>query len=284
MTRTIGLAAILAIGLAVPWTAAAEAPAVVTTARGDVQLVTGEAAAALPPLPVLLAPGQSLKLADGAMAVVLCGGQATKFTGPDTVGLDRLRRTGTEAAASSGVLSELLSRQTSTARPAASRGAAGELALLRPVPWTAVMSLASIQWSCDGCGEQPIQVYDFRADEVVWEGAATGGVDYPGPALKPGAYYVVLGGRDFPFTVPPAEDRARVEGALATLGGAGASLTDPGLDAGLVKLGLEVAVLVAAEMPTEALYRIDAALAARPDDPDLLRLRADVETQAGLTR
>lgn len=283
MTRTSLMAGWVALWLAMPLAAAAEAPAVVTTARGDVQLLTGDAAAALPPLPVILAPGQSLQLADGAMAVVLCGGQATKFSGPETVGLDRLRRSGTEEVAASGVLSELLGRQSSTARPAASRGLGGELSLQRPVPWTSVLSLASIRWSCEGCGTQKVQVYDFRADEVVWEGAGEGAIEYPGPALKPGAYYVVLAGRDFPFTVPPAEDRTRVEGALDTLGGAGDDLKEPGLDASLIRLGLEVAVLVAAEMPTEALYRIDAALLATPDDVDLLRLRTDVESQAGLT-
>jgi CHAT domain-containing protein len=61
----------VALWLAMPLATAAEAPAVVTTARGDVQLLTGDEAAALPPLPVILAPGQSLQLADGAMAVVL---------------------------------------------------------------------------------------------------------------------------------------------------------------------------------------------------------------------
>lgn len=282
MIRTSFRGLLMALCLALPQAALAEAPAMVTTARGEVQLITGDTAAELPPLPVLLAPGQSLKLGDGALVVVLCGGQATKIEGPATVGLDRLRRSDSDDPAAPGVLADLLSRQSSTARPAASRGGP-EMTLLRPVPWTSLLSPALIRWRCEDCGQQAVQIYDFRADEVVWTGEGTGGVDYSGPALKPGAYYVVIGSRDFPFTVPPAEDQARLKEALAMIEAAHAGLPpgDPGAEA--ARIGLDVGVLVAAEMPTEALYLLDGALERLPDDPDLKKLKEDVETRVGLT-
>ncbi len=283
MIRTSITGLLVALWLAAPMTARAEAPAMVTTARGDVQLVTDGVAAELPPLPVLLAPGQSLQLGDGALAVVLCGGAATKLEGPGTVGLDQLRRVGTEAPAAPGVLADLLSRQTSTARPAASRGLGGELTLLRPVPWSSLLEPAVIRWHCEECGSVPVQVYDFRADEVVWATEGDGQVVYGGSTLKPGAYYLVVGGRDFPFTVPPAEDQARLQEALGTVDVALAGISGEGVEAEVARIGLEVGILMAAEMPTEALYRLDAALEKRPDDPDLKRLRTDVEGRAGLT-
>jgi len=269
---------LLVVCLMLPQAARAEAPAMVTTARGEVQLMTGDTAAELPPLPVLLAPGQSLKLGEGAMVVVLCGGQATKIEGPDTVGLDRLRRKDSDDPAAPGVLADLLSRQTSTRRPAASRG--GNLTLLRPAPWTSVLSPSVIRWHCDSCGPQVIDIYDLRADEVLWTGEGTGSVAYGGPELKPGAYYVHIGSRDFPFTVPPVEVQDRVKEALAMIDGA-----HTGLDTGSVaaRIGLEVGVLFAAELHSEALYRLDVAVEAHPDDPDLAKLKADFETRAGLT-
>lgn len=283
MIRTSFRGLLMALCLALPQAALAEAPAMVTTARGEVQLISGDTAAELPPLPVLLAPGQSLKLGDGALVVVLCGGQATKIEGPDTVGLDRLRRSDSDDPAAPGVLSDLLSRQSSTARPAASRGAGGELTLLRPVPWTSLLSPTQIRWRCDDCGNQEVQIYDFRADEVVWTGEGTTSVGYTGPPLKPGAYYVVIGSRDFPFTVPPAEDQARLQEALGMIERAHAALPAGNLGGEAARIGLEVGVLIAAEMPSEALFRLDAALEKHPDDPDLKKLKVDVETTAGLT-
>ena len=271
----------MAIWLAVPWMAQAGSPAVVTTVVGDVKLVTDGTAGELPPPPVVLTEGQALQLVEGAMAVVLCGGSATKLTGPDTVGLDRLVASAPVESADVGALNDLLSRKTSTARPAASRGV-GDASLLRPVPRTAIIAPTAIAWACDNCGTQQVQVYDFRADEVVWTGEGDGQVDYSGPELRPGAYYVVIGSRDYPFTVAPAEERARVEGALRALDGAAATLAEQGLDDPASRVALDVAVLLQAEMPTEALYRIDAALAAHPDDAALKAQRATIEARAGL--
>ena len=265
--------------IAVPLTALAGAPAVVTTARGEVQLVQDGLAGEMPSPPFLLEPGQVLKLGDGAMVVILCQGNASKFTGPDTVAPETLPAVLAQNAEGVGALNDLLTRKVNTSRAGASR-AGDSVQLLRPVPGTVVLAPAHIRWSCADCGEQEVQVYDFRADEVVWSGRGTDSVAYDGPALEPGAYYLQLLKRDYLFTVPPVEERDQLTAALVPVGAAVETLKTEGVTDAAVLVSLPGTVYMQAGMPTEALYLVDEALEATPEDAGLLELKKSYEERA----
>jgi len=269
--------------VAAPMTALAGAPAVVTTTRGEVQLVQNGLAGELPSPPFLLEPGQLLKLADGAMVVILCQGNASKFTGPDTVAPETLPAVLAQSSEGVGALNDLLTRKVNTSRAGASR-AGDNVQLLRPVPGTSVLAPAHIRWSCGDCGEQEVKVYDFRADEVVWSGKGTDSATYDGPALEPGAYYLQLLKRDFMFTVPPVEEREQLTAALEPVGAAVDALKTEGITDAAILVSLPGTVYMQAGMPTEALYLVDQALESAPEDTGLIELKKTYEERADGSR
>ncbi len=275
-TRWMSWIALAAL-LVAPWRARAEAPMVVTTARGSVTLEIDGQETPLPSPPFLVAPGQVLSLREGAMVVVLFQGSATKVLGPRRWRPEDISA-GVDGAASDavGALNDLLTRRVDTSRAGASRAG---LRLERPVARTVLLRPRTIRWSCDDCGEQQVQLYDVRADRVVWSATGASQVTYDGPDLEPGAYYLQIGGDPYTINVAPAEERQRVTRALEAARAAAAGLEDDPAAA----VSLSATVYLQAGMPSEALYLVDAALAEHPDDPALEGLRADYETRAGLT-
>jgi hypothetical protein len=270
----------LAIALLAPAQAAAASPAMVTTARGTVQLVTGEETRDAPAPPFLLEEGQSLSLDEGALVVVLFEGSATQLSGPASVDHASLKQPLSATRAGVDVLDELLARRVSTAATGASRGV-GDIHLVRPVPGSTVIAPIAIAWRCEGCGPQKIEVHDLLEGQSVWSGTGTDTVAYAGPALAPGAYSVVLAGRDHAFTVVEADQRARAEQAVGAAREAAKEMAAGVADAA-AQTSVVASVFLQAGLPSEALYTIDAALEAHPDDAALVELREAFEAKAGL--
>ena len=258
----------------VPTVASAGGPALVTTVRGDVTLSTGEA---LPPAPCVVPAGQTLKLGEGGVVVFLFEGSALQFEGPAQVDPAALRPPAAADPARVSAIEALLSRQSSTARPAASRGVS-PLVLHRPVSGLPLLQLGVVRWVCDDCGAVDIRVEEAREERVVWSAEAEGQVAYDGPELAPGTYYLRVGGRDHVFHIPPDEDRARVHAALEAARGASADLADEPAAA----LALSTAVLLHEGLLSDALSVVDEAVAGAPYDPQLQALLDDYETRAGL--
>ncbi len=272
---------LFALVLALSPSLAAAVPAMVTTAKGDVHLLEGGEDKAAPAPPFLLQETAKLELRDDAEVVLLYGGIANHLVGPRKVGLADLS-TGSESAADRGALEDLLSKAVVTRRAAATRG--GGTRVSRPVPGTSVSSPRVIRWECDGCGEVEVQVYDFMNDKVLWTTKGTGQVDYAGPALEPGAYSVVVGGSDFPFSVPEKGQLDDVVAAREAADKQVDKLRKAGLDNEAALAAVPATVYLQAGMPSEALYTIDAALAVHPDDPELKALLGEFEKRAGLRK
>ncbi|MBW2254695.1 MAG: hypothetical protein JRI25_08880 [Deltaproteobacteria bacterium] len=270
----------LAIALLASVEAAAASPAMVTTARGPVQLVTADEAHEAPPPPFLLEEGQSLTLGEGALVVVLFEGSATQVAGPTSVNHTSLKPPQQTTRAGVDVLDELLARRVSTAATGASRGV-GDIRLVRPVPGSTVIAPVSIAWRCDGCSAQEVQIHDLLEGRTVWSGTGTDAVQYAGPALGPGAYAVVLDGRDYAFTVVEPEERVRAEQAVGAAREAAKEMVAGGADIA-AHTSVVASVFLQAGLPTEALYAIDLAVEAHPDDASLAELRATFEARAGL--
>jgi hypothetical protein len=263
--------------VSIPAWAHAVSPAVVTTVRGDVTLSDG---GELAPPPVLISEGQTLTVGAGATVVLLFQGSALKFDGPCEVDPAALQAPEESRSEHASALQGLLTRQSSTSRPAASRGGA-TVSLTRPVAGLPLIELAAVRWACDGCGELEVVVEDAREETVVWSSRGEGELLYDGPALGPGSYYLRLGGVDHLFRVAPADQAAEVRGALTAADAVGATLpdTDPA-----ARVGVATAVLLHEGLYTDALYLLDRALAEHPEDALLLQLLVDYETRAGLRR
>jgi len=260
--------------------ALAASPAMVTTARGPVTLVTGQETRQAPPPPFLLEEGQSLALGEGALVVVLFEGSATQVEGPASVDHASLQPTQQVTRAGVDVLDELLARRVSTAATGASRGV-GDIRLVRPVPGSTVLAPATIAWRCEGCGAQEVEIHDLLEDRSIWSGSGTGAVAYGGPALGPGVYSVVLDGRDHAFTVVEPEQRTKAERAVTAAREAATAMAAGGADPA-AEVSVVASVFLQAGLPSEALYAIDQALEAHPDDASLLQLRETFESRAGL--
>lgn len=260
-------------------TALAADPAVVVTTRGDVQLVQGGETTEAPAPPFALTEGQSLTVADGGLVVVLYQGAANQVRGPETVALTSLRSSTDVPKEQVGVLNDLFSRELSTDKAGASR--AGDLRMVRPVPGGTVLAPQTFGWRCeDACSEQPIEIYDFREDATVWTATGSGAVEYAGPDLKPGAYSLVVGGREFAFTVAARTTRESAERARAAAMAAARSLPadDP------ASIAVPATVLLQAGLPSEALWLIDQAITERGESPELLEMRSEFERRAGIAQ
>lgn len=262
--------------VSIPAWASAASPAVVTTVRGDVTLSGG---ASLAPPPALIPEGEILSLAEGA-TVVLWQGAALKFDGPCVVDPATLLAPEEASSEHASALMGLLTRQSSTTRPAASRGGA-TVDLTRPVAGLPLLKLRDIRWTCAGCGALDVVVEDARAETVVWSSSGDGRVVYDGPELQPGSYYLRLGGVDHLFRVVSNSDAWTMSVALEAAADLADTLSD---DDPAARLGLATAMLVNEGLFTDALYRVDDAIALHPEDEHLKRLLADYETRAGLRR
>ena len=174
----------------------------------------------------------------------------------------------------------MLTRHVSFAKAGASRGDA--LHLVRPVPGGTVVAPHHIAWRCDGCGEQPVEVFDFMADKTVWAGKGTSVVPYAGPALGPGAYLVKVGTHEFSFTVAPAAEQERVKLARQAADAAVEGLAGEGVQDASALVSIPAGVYLRAGLASDALWLVDDALTAHPDDPGLLELRAAYERHAGV--
>lgn len=263
--------------VSIPVWAHAGNPAVVTTVRGDVSLSSGDE---LAPPPALIPQGQTLTVGAGATVVLLWQGSALKFDGPCEIDPAALQAPEDGRSDQASALQGLLTRQSSTSRPAASRAAA-TVSLQRPIAGLPLLELGAVRWTCDACGELEVVVEDAREETVVWSSSGEGELLYDGPALKPGSYYLRLGGVDHLFRVAPADQAAEVQGALTAASAVAATLPDADPAA---RVGIATAALLHEGLYTDALYRLDQALAEQPQDALLLELLADYETRAGLRR
>jgi len=271
--RTTILVALIATWL-LPAPASAAGPALVTTVRGDVTLSTGDI---VPPAPCVVPAGQTLVLGEGGVVVFLFEGSAQRFEGPAEVDPAALQVPHDVDPERVSALGTLLSRKSSTARPAASRGAS-QLVLQRPVSGLPLLQLQTVRWACDGCGELEVRVEEAREEFLVWSARAEGQIDYDGPELAPGSYYLRVGGRDHVFHVPPDGNRDRIRAALE----AARVAAEPLADDPAAALALSTAVLLHEGLLGDALYLVDEAVAASPDDPQLQALLDDYEVRAGL--
>lgn len=258
--------------LAIVATSLAAQPAMMTTAKGSVQL-DGQSVAA----PLVLGEGQSLVLADGASVVLLYGGAATQVKGPATVSLESLQAASASTGEQVAVLDTVLARDAHTQRTGATR-AAGELQLQRPIAGDQILAMHTLSWSCEGaCAEESVSIYSFREDSVVWTGSGAGSVAYSGEPLAPGPYTLTLAGQEFGFKVASKDEQSALNGAVGALagvpGGAELSTAD--------QAALETGLLLHAGYRSDALWSLDARLATETD-PDLQAARAALETQAGL--
>jgi len=271
------IARLVVLALLVP-TLAEAAPALVTTTRGGVEVVAAGTPHPAPAAPFVLQEGETLKVADGGLVVLLYEGHATQVSGPATLDHAGLKRPATTTQAGVDVLDELLTRHVSTAPTGASRGG-GSATLVRPVPGSALATAHDLAWRCDGCGEQQVAVHDLLTGDVVWTGKGTEAVTYGGPALGAGAYAVVLQGRDYAFTVIDEAERTKVKSVVEVARSAAAGLDgeDPAMHA-----SIEAAVWFQAGLPSDGLWVVDQALKAHPADPGLVELRATLERRAGL--
>jgi len=260
-----------------PGWARAAGPVVVTTVRGEVTLGSGEALGAPP---ALIPEGQTLTVPAGGTVILLWQGSALKFDGPCEVNPAALEAPDEGRSEQASALQGLLTRQGSTSRPAASRGG-GTASLARPVAGLTLLGLGDVRWSCEGCGEIDVVVEDAREETVVWSGSGDGLVRYDGPALEPGSYYLRLGGVDHLFRVTAADHAADVALALDAAEAVAATLPD---DDPAARVGIAAAVLLHEGLITDALYRVDRALADHPDDPHLKQMLVDYETRAGLRK
>jgi hypothetical protein len=216
-------------------------PSMVTLATGAVTVVQGKTRTVAPAAPFLLASGQTLDLAAGAHVVILRSGGAFSADGPRVVDAKALA----PATATPDEVGSLLSNRTSLASAGAARAAG--LTLTRPVPNTPAYAIADVRWVCDGCGPQPVEVRDLRADTSVWTGKGDGAVRYDGPALAPGVYLVRVGGNEFSVRVSPADEEQALLGGLQ-------GIPDPA-----DRAASEAGALLLAGHPTDALARLEAA-------------------------
>lgn len=261
-----------------PTLALAGAPALVTTARGAVQVLAGDAAHEAPTPPFVLEDGQKLKLADGALVVVLFEGHATQIEGPASVDQGAFKAQASQPVEGVDVLDEILGRHVSTAPAGASRGG-GDVFLVRPVPGSALTALHTVTWRCAACGNEQVTVSNLLTGDKVWSGAAKGSIAYGGPPLGAGAYAVTLGGPDFAFTVIDDSRRTAATRAAEAARTAGAAMNNADEAA---RTSVEASVWLQAGLPTDALYVIDRARAAHPDDKGLETLQETFERRAGL--
>ena len=252
----------------------------VTTVKGDVQLVDQGAHSTVPTPPFVLGTNQSLAVGAGGIVVLLHDGDATQVQGPTTIDSASLKVRSSASMATPGVLDELINRQASSARAGATRSGPTDLVVSRPLPGTAVVGLHEIRWACT-CDPQTVSVYDFSTGEVVWTKQASGHVNYDGPALHPGAWSVNLGGHDFMFVVLSADEQKRVESARSVADSAAAKLKASGVSDPASLVALPAGIYAQADLPSDALWLVDQALVAHPGNADLLKLEDDYVKRAG---
>ncbi len=277
-TRWLALSLLTALVTAPLTARAGDAPVVLTTVRGDVALASGDA---LPEPPCVVQPGQVMTVGDGGLVVFLFQGAAIKVAGPAEIDPGELQIGNQEDSGRATALRSTFSRQASTARTAASRGA-GDLQLLRPLAGQPVLALADIRWSCDGCGELEVSVENARDESVVFSGKGDGEADYVGGELPPGSYYLRIGDQDFSFLVPAAADRERIQGALDAAHQAADELVTSGMGDPAMAASIPGAVLLHEGLLSDALFLVDRAVEQHPHDEALAALLADYETRAGL--
>jgi len=258
-------------------------PALVTSASGQVEVITaGKAAAASSP-PFAVQGDQVLRLAEGASVLILNQGSAQQLKGPAEVKVSSLASAGAAKGSAQSALSSLLQKDASTARVGGTRGVADKY-LLRPVESSPLLKLRSIQWPATGTSTMVAVLEMMTNDEVVWSGTGDGEVSYDGEPLPPGEYAVYVEGKYHPFTVASAAEQAASVEALAEVSHYAAALEKSGFSDQAALLSLPVAVYLQAGMPTEALYLVDAALKKQPGDPGLLELRSAIENKVGIQR
>lgn len=251
--------------------------ALVTLASGEVKL--GSAAA--PSAPFVLDDGQALTLAEGASVVVLHQGTATRLRGPRAVALSDLAAPSVGSKASSrGALTAVLSRDVSFAKAGASRG--GDLTLIRPIPGGEIVAPKHFSWECGGCDPQTVTLTPLMGDDPVWTGTGTTSATYDGPALAPGPYLLRVGPREFALTVVDQARKRAIDDAIAQASAVTADLEAQGVSDAAALASIPATVYLRAGVPSEALWTLDAAVSASPDDAALQALHRSYEERLGL--
>lgn len=259
-----------------PSIALASTPAMVTATTGEVKLVGNGQTEASPDAPFLLKDDQKLEIAEGAAAVLLFEGGATRVTGPATTTVASLSGGSAVKGAGSGAstLDGLLSVKSSMARAGAHRGG---INLVRPVPGGDVLKVKEIRWACD-CGEQTVDIVDFIEGETVWTGKGTGSVVYDGPELSADSYQIAVGDEHFTVYRANGDKRKQFIAAQQTASTPMDAMVASGDLAGGVSLltGLYSHL----GLDSEALYLVDGMIAKHPDDGGLVALRSSIEKRA----
>jgi hypothetical protein len=263
-----------ALGLAAVVTPVLAAPALITSVSGEVSVEESGAVSPVSSVPAVLNDGARLHVPAGGSAVVLGGGAAVQVQGPRTV--DTTTAFGSAAANDTDhPLAAVLSRQSSQAKVAATRGAGG-FHMVRPVPTSKISTLTDIRWTCEDCGNKDINVIDQMSFESVWSGAGADTVAFDGPALAPGEYAIQINNEYHAFTVVPSDSYQQTADAV-TKAAALAGALEPSQ-----QIAVQAAIWWHAGMFGEALNVLDTSLTQNSADTILRNLRADYAQRVGV--
>ena len=243
--------------------AVAEVPSLVTLSQGEVLLLNAAGEAPAPPAPFALKPGERLRLAEGASAVVLHQGLARRFIGP-TVADPAAQAAPVSGLADPGV-SALMSRQADTARAGASRAQPSDFALLRPVPEDELVRLPEVTWACPadagGCPESEVSIAPFMGGSAnLWEGRGAGRVAPELDSLPVGPLVIRIGDRSFMVQGATEARQTELRSFLAYAEGASSEL------AFSEQASTVASLLWPLGFRTEALWYLDRAADADPEE------------------
>ena len=105
----------------------------------------------------------------------------------------------------------------------------------------------------------------------MWSGQGELQVEYSGPKLEEGEYAIKIKDKYITFMVATKDDASSVEAALVEAQKLSSSLSKSD------QIAIQAGIWAQAGMPSEALYLIDDALKASPEDKDLMDIQRSYE-------
>lgn len=238
----------------------------VTRTTGMVQVKKDGVANPVPDGAFPLLDGQVLFVPQGGTAVILSGGKAEQIVGPKEI-TTQVQVGTTDGVQHENALSSVLQRQNSASNVGATRSQSG-IQFLRPIANTPILSLSNIQWQCYDCGEQEISLINM-ADfpTTIWTSKGTGSATYAGNPLPPGEYAFVITGDYVGFRVLSLVEKREIEEAVQQAKNMSKELSF------VDKVAVEVGVWWQSGVATEAMYILDTAVSAHPQDQELLDMQ-----------
>ena len=191
------------------------APLLITRTSGTVEVDNNGTKSAAPKTTFALLDGQTLHIAEGALATIVSSGKAEQIVGPkslttkDAIG-------SADVASHKSSLETVLNRQNSAANVGATRSKNGFQVTL-PIPDSRTLDLERIQWVCTKCDFEQIEIWKLEGFQQVWTSPVSlsdRAITYTGPTLAPGEYAVKINDIYSGFEVLGTEDRATIEEAL----------------------------------------------------------------------